>query len=131
MGYRASLPLQAHLRSSELSIGVLAQQAGVRPSAIRYYEACGLLPAPERRAGRRRYERAAVERLRMIVAARRLGFSIAELGKLAATNLSGLRNAAKLKARSLTERSTKLRANAAQLEELSKCDCASGSACRL
>src|SRR2546423_3622834 len=38
----------------ELLIGDVARRASVRPSAIRYYESIGLLPEPERVAGRRR-----------------------------------------------------------------------------
>ena len=32
----------------ELTIGAVARQAGLRPSALRYYESIGLLPAPRR-----------------------------------------------------------------------------------
>jgi DNA-binding transcriptional MerR regulator len=37
-----------------MSIGEVAQWAGVRPSTLRYYEGVGLLPPPERTNGRRR-----------------------------------------------------------------------------
>jgi MerR family transcriptional regulator, redox-sensitive transcriptional activator SoxR len=36
-------------------IGEMARRAGVRPSAIRYYERVGVLPEPERENGQRRY----------------------------------------------------------------------------
>ena len=39
-----------------LSIGEVSRRSGVEASAIRYYERVGLLPAPERRGGKRRYE---------------------------------------------------------------------------
>ena len=39
-----------------MSIGEVARWAGVRPSALRYYEGVGLLPSPERTNGRRRYD---------------------------------------------------------------------------
>ena len=39
----------------ELLICEVARRAGVRPSAIRYYESIGLLPEPQRLSGRRRY----------------------------------------------------------------------------
>jgi DNA-binding transcriptional MerR regulator len=38
-----------------LTIGELARRAGVSPSALRYYEEVGLLPAPVRVSGQRRY----------------------------------------------------------------------------
>ena len=54
--HRASKPLQVHLKSmgeSEpdlLTIGELAEQAGVATSALRYYEELGLLEPDERRS---------------------------------------------------------------------------------
>ena len=38
-----------------LTIGELARRAGVTTSALRYYEELGLLPAPARVSGQRRY----------------------------------------------------------------------------
>ena len=32
----------------ELAIGEVARRAGIRPSALRYYESIGLMPAPKR-----------------------------------------------------------------------------------
>jgi MerR family redox-sensitive transcriptional activator SoxR len=47
-----------------LTIGEVARRAGVRTSAIRYYEEAGLLPEPERVGGkRRRYEEGILRRL--------------------------------------------------------------------
>ena len=40
-----------------LTIGEVARKAGLRPSAIRYYEDAELLPKPERVGGQRRYDR--------------------------------------------------------------------------
>ena len=39
-----------------LTIGQVAERAGIATSAIRYYEAKGLLPRAERRNGRRVYD---------------------------------------------------------------------------
>jgi MerR family transcriptional regulator, redox-sensitive transcriptional activator SoxR len=64
---------------SHLSIGEVAVEAGLRTSAIRYYEKVGLLPRPLRRNGRRRYDRAVLERLAIVRFAQRVGFSIAEM----------------------------------------------------
>lgn len=65
-----------------LQIGELAQKAGVAPSAIRYYESEGLLPAPQRQSGWRRYSAEALDRLLVIQTARELGFSIADIRTL-------------------------------------------------
>lgn len=62
-----------------LTIGELAATADISTSAIRYYEEEGLLPAPQRVSGQRRYPDEAVVQLKRLVNARRLGFSIAEL----------------------------------------------------
>lgn len=63
---------------TELSIGQVAAAANVRASAIRYYEAEGLLPRPYRRSGRRIYYKSILNRLALIRLASQCGFSIAE-----------------------------------------------------
>lgn len=62
-----------------MTIGEVAWRAGVRPSALRYYESVGVLPAPERVNGRRRYEAGVFEVLKVVLFARGAGFSIAEI----------------------------------------------------
>lgn len=42
-------------RRNAIKIGELARRAGLNPSAIRYYERRGLLAAPYRTGGQRRY----------------------------------------------------------------------------
>jgi MerR family copper efflux transcriptional regulator len=66
-----------------MTIGRLAKQAGVNIDTIRYYERNGLIPEPVRRAsGYREYELSDVERLRFILRAKDLGFTLAEIGEL-------------------------------------------------
>lgn len=65
-----------------MRIGLLAHHAGVRASAIRYYETLGLLPPPLRVSGRRVYGTDAATRLRMIAVAKRAGFSLDEIATL-------------------------------------------------
>nr|WP_137677265.1 MerR family transcriptional regulator [Parerythrobacter lutipelagi] len=65
-----------------LSIGQLAEHAGVSASAVRYYEGAGLLRPPGRRSGRRVYDAAALKQLAFITRARSSGFSIAEIRDL-------------------------------------------------
>jgi DNA-binding transcriptional MerR regulator len=61
----------------------LSRLTGVTAKAIRYYESIGLMPPPQRADNNYRvYTSAAVERLRFIVAARALDFSLAEIGEL-------------------------------------------------
>jgi DNA-binding transcriptional MerR regulator len=66
-----------------LTIGQLAKEVGIRTSALRYYEAEGLLVANGRSdSGYRLYKPEAVQRLRLIQRAQRLGFSLADIRTL-------------------------------------------------
>ena len=70
------------MAEATLSIGEVAGKAGVSVSAIRFYERRGLLLAPERVGGQRRYTDAVVQRLRIIATAQEAGFSLDEIGVL-------------------------------------------------
>jgi MerR family redox-sensitive transcriptional activator SoxR len=50
-----------------MSIGRVARFTGLAPSAIRYYESAGLLPAPRRQSGKRRYSSEDLGRLRIFL----------------------------------------------------------------
>jgi len=63
----------------QLTIGQLAACAGIPATTIRYYEREGLLPEPERVAGRRRYEPEDAQRLGAIQLAKQAGFSLREI----------------------------------------------------
>lgn len=68
----------------------LAQVTGVPAKTIRYYESIGLLPRPPRAANNyRQYAPDAVERLRFISSARRLGFGLADLTEILAARDGG------------------------------------------
>lgn len=66
----------------ELTISEVAKRAGIRASAIRYYESIQLLPAPQRRAGRRRYNPDVLRRISFIQVAQAAGLTIAEIQTL-------------------------------------------------
>jgi MerR family copper efflux transcriptional regulator len=68
-----------------LTIGELARRAGVATSALRYWEDLGLLPAPARISGQRRYAESAVAQVGVILLQRDAGFSLAEQKALAAS----------------------------------------------
>ena len=62
------------------SVGEVAAMMGVATSALRYYEAEGLLPAVERsEGGRRRYSDADLGALRVVECLKRSGLSIKEI----------------------------------------------------
>ena len=68
---------------SAMTIGRLAKQAGVNIDTIRYYERNGLIPQPTRRlSGYREYGPTDVARLRFILRAKDLGFTLAEIAEL-------------------------------------------------
>lgn len=64
-------------------IGEVAEQAGVNPQTLRYYERRGVLPKPaRRRSGYREYSADAVRIVRFVKRAQELGFSIDEAAEL-------------------------------------------------
>ena len=65
-------------QTTTLTIGQLAQRFGLKTSAIRYYEATGVLPEPAREHGHRRYGPDAVRRMEVLDVAKRAGFSLDE-----------------------------------------------------
>jgi MerR family redox-sensitive transcriptional activator SoxR len=70
------------VRVAELSIGEVAERAGIAASAIRYYEAEGLIPKAPRRSGRRVYELSILDRLALIELAKAAGFTMADIKRL-------------------------------------------------
>ena len=69
--------------SKVLSIGELAQAAGVNIETIRYYQRRGLVDEPAKPAGgHRRYAAEQAKRLRFIKRALALGFTLSEIGGL-------------------------------------------------
>ena len=65
-----------------LTVSQVARRARLRPSAIRYYESAGLLPAPVRVSGWRRYDTTILVRLAVIELAKLAGFTLAEIRTL-------------------------------------------------
>ena len=78
-----------------MTIGQVAKQAGLRASAIRFYERAGLLPKPVRSSGQRRYDRTILERLALLEFAKECGFTLAEIRQL----FNGFRDEAPLSVR--------------------------------
>ena len=69
-----------------MTIGEVARKAGIRTSALRYYESVGILPKPERVNGRRHYDgevlRGVLDRLAVVNIAQQAGFTVAEIRTL-------------------------------------------------
>ena len=69
----------------ELPIGVVATRAGVRVSALRFYEDRGLITSRRSEGGQRRYGRSVLRRVAFIQVAQRVGLTLEEIGRALAT----------------------------------------------
>lgn len=96
-----------------LTIGDVTQRSGVAQTALRYYEQVGLLPAPQRVGGQRRYLESVLLRLEVIRLCKTAGFSLTEIGLLLKDDTPG-----RPMARELAQ--TKLAEIDAQLEALTR-----------
>jgi DNA-binding transcriptional MerR regulator len=65
-----------------MTIGEVAQKAGVAQSVIRYYEAAGLMARPSRKHGARQYDDDAVDQLKILRSLRRTGITIRGLATI-------------------------------------------------
>jgi MerR family transcriptional regulator, copper efflux regulator len=73
-------------------IGELARQAGVSRDTVRFYTRLGLVPYKSRQAGSRLYadyDESAVELVEGIKIAQSIGFTLSELGPIAAAYVAG------------------------------------------
>jgi DNA-binding transcriptional MerR regulator len=96
-----------------MTIGELAERTGVATSALRYYEELGLIPAPVRVSGQRRYPKSAVGLVGMILLLRDAGFSLRESKAFLASRthaVDGWRRLAQRKLADLDEQIVKAQA---------------------
>ncbi len=63
----------------ELTIGALSERTGVAPSALRFYEAEGLIHATRTAGGQRRYARHTLRRVSFIRVAQQVGLRLDEI----------------------------------------------------
>jgi MerR family redox-sensitive transcriptional activator SoxR len=68
-----------------LAIGDLSERSGVATSALRYYEAQGLIHAVRTTGNQRRYPRATLRRVAFIRSAQRVGLTLEEISEALAT----------------------------------------------
>lgn len=69
----------------ELTIGAVAERAGVATSALRYYEAEGLIHSGRADSGHRRFHRDVLRRIAFIRSAQQVGLSLEEIRDALAT----------------------------------------------
>jgi MerR family transcriptional regulator, redox-sensitive transcriptional activator SoxR len=120
-----------------LTIGQLARRFGLNTSAIRFYEANGVLPQPARQNGQRRYGPDAVRRLEVLEVAKRAGFSLDEAAVLLRSAEAGtpaFESLRELAARKLPEVEaliTRAEAMRSWLLTATDCSCTSLDVCAL
>jgi len=123
--------------TGSLTIGQVAKRAGVRDSHIRYYERIGVLPAPERVSGQRRYTEDVLHRLAIVDVAQRAGLTLDEIRELTGPESRGEHASERIRALAdrklpaidaLIERTQAVRH---WLQVARSCDCASVDVCGL
>jgi MerR family redox-sensitive transcriptional activator SoxR len=124
--------------SEGLTIGALAKRTGLAVSAIRYYEAQGLIKPWRNTGGQRRFERADIRRLSFVMIAQQFGFTLpqikAELDRLPGGRTPTKGDWAKISAgfrAALDARIETLNKLRNSLDECIGCGCLSLEACAL
>jgi MerR family redox-sensitive transcriptional activator SoxR len=131
---RGSVHLQVDLKSSDslLTVGELAARTGRSASSIRYYEEIGLLPAPLRVSGQRRYPPRAVRALTVIDTAQRAGLTLEEIKPLLGGDATEeLRRIAERKLPEVDELIARAEVARRWLEAAARCECPSLDDCCL
>ena len=121
-----------------LSITEVSRRSGVPSSALRFYEARGLIASARAGSGHRRYPRSVLRRIAFIVFAQRIGLTLdeigAELGKLPLDRTPARHDWARLSrqwTKRIDERIAELQRLKAGLTECIGCGCLSIDRCRL
>jgi MerR family transcriptional regulator, redox-sensitive transcriptional activator SoxR len=117
---------------ASLTIGEVSRQAGVAATTLRYYERIGLVPAPARLGGQRRYDGSVVARLEVIRLCKSAGFALEEIQLLFADDAPGRPVSRALAEAKLAEIDAQMEALArarAVIEWGMRCTCPSIDAC--
>jgi MerR family transcriptional regulator, redox-sensitive transcriptional activator SoxR len=120
------------LVAAGLTIGKVATQTGVAATTLRYYEQVGLVPAPARAGGQRRYDDSVLARLEVIGLCKSAGFTLDEIQVLFADDAPGRPASKALAEAKLTEidaRIESLTRARAVIEWGMRCTCPSIDAC--
>jgi MerR family redox-sensitive transcriptional activator SoxR len=125
-------------RNDLIPIGALARRTGLAVSAIRFYEAKGLLTSLRTSGNQRRFLRSDIRRLSFILIAQRLGLGLAEIEQALATlpqgrtpTLSDWQRISRSLRSELDARINLLTRTRAKLEECIGCGCLSLQRCQL
>ena len=116
-----------------LTVGRAARLLGLAPSALRYYDDIGLVPADKDAAGYRRYRQRDVKAVALVRAAQDLGFSlddIRELMRLDPAAREARRALAQEKIAEIDRTTAKLVAVRSFLEHAQSCTCHDPAQCQ-
>jgi DNA-binding transcriptional MerR regulator len=91
-----------------LDIRDVAKRTGLTSRALRFYEARGLLKPLRTYSGRRLYGRGELERIQQILALKRAGLSLAQIGRLTARGTMDLRELVDAQLQIIEERRSEL-----------------------
>lgn len=121
-----------------IPIGALAQRTGLAVSAIRYYEAQGLLTSLRTSGNQRRFLRSDIRRLSFILIAQRLGLGLKEIEEALASlpqgrtpTLADWQHISRSLRGQLDQRIQLLTRTRAKLDECIGCGCLSLQKCQL
>ena len=118
-----------------MTIGEVAKQAGLRASAIRYYEKAGLIPRVGRASGQRQYDCEILEVLAVLEHAKACGFTLDEIRELfngfhTNSPISGRwKTLAKRKIAALDAMAERIATMKALLERIQACRCIDVNQC--
>jgi MerR family transcriptional regulator, redox-sensitive transcriptional activator SoxR len=118
--------------AATLTIGEVARQAGVAATTLRYYEQIGLVPAPARQGGQRRYDDSVLARLEVVRLCKSAGFALEEIQLLFADDAPGRPASRALAEAKLAEIDVQMESLArarAVIEWGMRCTCPSIDAC--
>jgi DNA-binding transcriptional MerR regulator len=118
--------------AGRLTIGEVAREAGVTATMLRYYEQIGLVPAPARLGGQRRYDVSVLARLEVIRLCKSAGFALDEIRLLFADDAPGRptsRALAEAKLAEIDARMESLARARTVIEWGMRCTCPSIDAC--
>lgn len=126
------------MASRGLTIGFVAERTGLAVSAVRYYEAQGLIRPGRNASGQRSFERSDIRRLSFVRIAQGLGFSIAEIREALASlpdnrtpTKSDWASISNVFGRVLDERIEQMTALREKLDGCIGCGCLSLERCKL
>lgn len=117
---------------ARLTIGEVARKAGIAATTLRYYEQIGLVPAPARVGGQRRYDGSVLDRLEVIRLCKSAGFVLEEIQSLFADDAPGrpaTRALAEAKLAEIDARMASLARAREIIEWGMRCTCPSIDAC--